>query len=58
MNVNQGRNCHNYRRFNHIARHYRERGNQRRVEQGKRADYENNINNCNLNGMENLIVLD
>ena len=51
MDMDKGRNCYNCREFGYIVRHCKEKY-QRRVRQGRRANYENNRNNNNLNGEE------
>ena len=58
MDVDRRRNCYNCRGFGHITQYYKERGNQKRVGQERRMNYVNNKNTSNLNGEENLIVLD
>ena len=58
MNINKERNCYNFKDFGHIAQHYREKRNHRRIEQEKRVNYKNNRNTSNLNKKENLIFLD
>ena len=55
MNIDQEKNCYNYRGFGYLVRNCR---NRKIIEQGKRFEYEDNQNNLsNLNGEENLIVL-
>ena len=57
MKVDYGRNCYNCESFGHLVRNCR---NQKFVGQEKRVEYRDNQNNgqYNLNGKENLIVLD
>ena len=59
MSMDRERNCYNCEGFGHITRHCRERENLGRIGQGRRMNYEDNSNTVNnLNGKENLIVLD
>ena len=39
MEVDHGRNCYACRGFGHMAHHCRNRGQRRRVKQGRRVDY-------------------
>ena len=56
IKIKYGRNCYNCGGFGYITKYCRKRY-QERVEQERRIDYEDNLNNYNLNGEENLIVL-
>ena len=58
MDINRGRNCYNCEGFEYITRYCRKQENQRRIGWERRVNYENNRNTSNLNGEENLIVLD
>jgi len=54
-----GKNCHNYGEFEHMARNCRNRGMGNRIGEGRRLEYGQGDNGqCNLNGEEDLIVLD
>ena len=57
IEVDHSKNCYSCGSFGHIARNYRSCG---IVEQRRRMKYKKNSNNGNsdLNGKENLIVLD
>jgi len=55
MKIDYSRTCYNYKDFGHLVRNCKNRG---IVGRERRVDYENNRNDCNLNGEENLIVLD
>ena len=57
INMDKGRNCYSCGSYGHIARNCRNWG---IVEQRRRMKYKKNSNNrnSNLNGKENLIVLD
>ena len=54
IDINYGRNYYNCRGFGHIVRNCR---NQKIIRRERRLKYRNN-KNSNLNGKENLIVLD
>ena len=54
MNINRGRNYYSYKEFSHIMRNCR---NSRIMKQEKRLEYSENNVQSNLNGKENLIVL-
>ena len=55
MNVNRKRNCYSCREFGHLTQNCRRQV----MGQGKRMEYKDNRNNKNnLNGEEDLIVLD
>jgi len=71
IEVDKRRNCYNCRGFGHIARHYRNRGTESRIREGRRLEYRRNKNNeekriieegngwnNNLNGDRDLIVPD
>ena len=60
----ENRNCYNCGRFGHLVRNYRNKGTGNRIGKGKRLEYRQrrmieggNEDNSNLNGDENLIVL-
>jgi len=55
MKIDYSRTCYNYKDLGHLVRNCKNRG---IVGRERRVDYENNRNDCNLNGEENLIVLD
>ena len=64
MEVDCGRNCYACGGFGHMARHYKNRGQRRRVKQGRRVEYgrwnieENNEQIRHLKEVENLEFLD
>ena len=58
MEMDKGKNCYNCMGFGHITRYCRKRRNWERVWQERRIEYRDNQNTSNLNGKENLIVLD
>ena len=56
INMNRERNCYSCREFGHLIWNCRR---QEIVSQGRRTEYKDNLNTKNnLNGKENLIVLD
>jgi len=60
----RNKNCYNCRRFGHLVRNYRNRrtrnriGKKRRLEYRQRLVMEENNRQCNLNGEEDVVVLD
>ena len=45
MDKREGRNCYNCRGFGYVARHYKNRGVENRIGEGRRLEYGNRENN-------------
>ena len=60
MDRRENRNCYACGGFEHMAKQYRNRRIENRIEKGRRLEYGENVNNgqSNLNGKGDLIVFD